>query len=235
MAKPRDHRPRYQVLACDYAGTLATAGQISAPVQEALRDAVAAGVRTVLVTGRNLDDLTSTCGCLDTFHTVIAENGAVFYTPAREQITVLTAAPPAWLLTELTRALVPAQSGRVIFVIRSRYADRARVISTHHGLPLTIIHNKDAAMILPEEVDKGTGLVRLLDRYRIPRAHVAAVGDAENDLPMLSVAAFGVATANAVEKLKACADRVLADPNGTGVSRFIYDGLLARISQRDFG
>lgn len=54
-------------------------------------------------------------------------------------------------------------------------------------------------------VDKGSGLLHLLERLQIPPQRVLAVGDNENDIPMLKLAGMGVAMGQATEKVKAVA------------------------------
>jgi HAD superfamily hydrolase (TIGR01484 family) len=48
---------RYLALACDYDGTIATAGVVDAPTLAALERLRASGRKLILVTGRELDDL----------------------------------------------------------------------------------------------------------------------------------------------------------------------------------
>ena len=54
-----------------------------------------------------------------------------------------------------------------------------------------------------------------------------AVGDAENDEPLLRAAGFGVATGNALARLKAQADMVLGRDNGEGIVELVHQQLLA--------
>jgi hydroxymethylpyrimidine pyrophosphatase-like HAD family hydrolase len=54
-----------------------------------------------------------------------------------------------------------------------------------------------------------------------------AVGDDENDRAMFRVAGMCVAVANAVESLKAEADRVMRRPCGEGVVELVREHLLA--------
>ena len=57
--------------------------------------------------------------------------------------------------------------------------------------------------------DKGTGLASVTRRLGIAMADVLAVGDAENDVPMLRSAGVGVAVAGASPAATAAADRTL--------------------------
>lgn len=52
--------------------------------------------------------------------------------------------------------------------------------------------------VCPKGADKGTGLVELLHACGVPADDVAAVGDSENDLPMLRQAALPMAVGNAM-------------------------------------
>ncbi len=62
--------------------------------------------------------------------------------------------------------------------------------------------------IVAPGVDKGTGLRRAAELLGIPREEVIALGDGENDIPMLRWAGLGVAMGNASPRVKAAADRI---------------------------
>src|SRR5262249_6054210 len=72
---------RFKALATDYDGTLADDGKVSPDTLAALRRAKKSGRRLVLVTGRELEDLMRTFGEVQLFDIVVAENGALLYTP----------------------------------------------------------------------------------------------------------------------------------------------------------
>lgn len=67
-------------------------------------------------------------------------------------------------------------------------------------------------------VDKGSALLRLCDMLGIRPERVMAVGDSENDIPMLKVAGFGVAMGNATPSLKAVAHWVAPDIEEDGAA-----------------
>ncbi len=60
-------------------------------------------------------------------------------------------------------------------------------------------------------VSKGSGLERLCSLLGISPRNCIAVGDADNDIPMLLSAGLGVAMGNAREHVKASANRVVSD------------------------
>ncbi|GAB4574604.1 MAG: Cof-type HAD-IIB family hydrolase [Anaerolineae bacterium] len=72
--------------------------------------------------------------------------------------------------------------------------------------------------ILPPGASKGDGLRRLLAMLDISPDQVLALGDAENDLEMLTIAGIGVAMGNASPDLKAAADYVTASNDKDGVA-----------------
>ena len=77
-------------------------------------------------------------------------------------------------------------------------------------------------------VNKGSGLVELGKRLGIEREEIMAFGDGDNDEPMLREAGFGVAMANAEEKVKATADYITGSNEEDGVAkaieRFVLEG-----------
>lgn len=58
----------------------------------------------------------------------------------------------------------------------------------------------------PSGVDKGQGLARLAEHLGAPQSQVMAVGDQDNDAPMVAWAGLGVAMGNASAACKAVAD-----------------------------
>ena len=73
---------RYQVLATDYDGTIAHDGIVDDATVASLRRARDAGLRLLMVTGRELTDLFNTFAHTALLDLVVAETGAVLYTPA---------------------------------------------------------------------------------------------------------------------------------------------------------
>src|SRR5215813_4465231 len=95
---------RYMAVATDYDGTLARDGQVAPATLAALEALKASGRKTILTTGRHLDDLRRVFPKIDLFDRIVAENGAVLYDPASREETLLAEEPPAELLNALRRA-----------------------------------------------------------------------------------------------------------------------------------
>ena len=70
-------------------------------------------------------------------------------------------------------------------------------------------------------LDKGTVLDALSRRLGIPLDEIAAIGDMENDLPMLGKAGFAIAMGNAPPEVKAAADAVTLTNDEDGVAAAI--------------
>ena len=70
---------------------------------------------------------------------------------------------------------------------------------------------------------KGAALLGLCAALRIAPAETLAFGDGLNDIPMLRAAGVGVAMGNAVEAVKAAADRSAPDCDSAGVAAVISE------------
>lgn len=80
---------------------------------------------------------------------------------------------------------------------------------------------------MPEGVTKAYALKELTEDLGFLPENVMAIGDAPNDIEMLSYAGLGIAMGNASESIKVLADRVTLDCDHAGVSKAINDYLLS--------
>lgn len=71
------------------------------------------------------------------------------------------------------------------------------------------------------DVSKASALERLGEWLGIPREEIMAIGDGENDLPMLEYAGLGVAMGNASESIKARCGYVTDTNENDGVARAV--------------
>lgn len=82
--------------------------------------------------------------------------------------------------------------------------------------------NPEYLEFMNKDVDKGVGLIKLAEYYKINIEEIIAFGDGDNDAPMLSAAGIGVAMANAGEKSKKAAKIVAQwDNNQAGVAKVL--------------
>jgi hydroxymethylpyrimidine pyrophosphatase-like HAD family hydrolase/energy-coupling factor transporter ATP-binding protein EcfA2 len=213
---------RYFALATDYDGTLATHGLVEASTVEALERFIASGRRLVLVTGRQLEDLEHVCPRLDLFERVVAENGAVLYSPTTNEIRVLDEPPPEAFVSALCeRGVAPLMVGRVIVATWEPHQAAVLDAIRELGLELHVEFNKGAVMVLPAGVTKRTGLAAALDDMGLSPHNVVGVGDAENDHSFLAFCECSTSVANALASLKQRSDWVTSAPHGQGVTELI--------------
>ena len=213
---------RFAALASDYDGTLAHDGKVDDATLNALQTFRQSGRKLILVTGRELADLQSVFARLDLFDCVVAENGAVLYTPATREKKILAPHPKQQFLDELEkRGVRSVSSGDVI--VATWHPNETEVLNAIRdlGLELQVVFNKGAVMVLPAGVNKKSGLQAALDSLCLSEHNVAGVGDAENDHAFLDFCEFSAAVANALDAVKETADCTTALDHGAGVAELI--------------
>jgi len=98
------------------------------------------------------------------------------------------------------------------------------LLVTHFPLNALASHRSSKLFVVdvqPPCRGKGEALRVLEERYGIAREHVVAVGDADNDLEMLSAAGLGVAMKNSMPRVLAVADRVIGDNNSAAIAELV--------------
>lgn len=110
----------------------------------------------------------------------------------------------------------------------ARLEDRDRAIAALEGQNVNVVLcEKSSIEITHKSVTKGTGLLALADELGVAREATIAVGDADNDLPMLRDAGLGVAMGNANQNAREAADATVADNDHDGCAETIHRFLLA--------
>jgi hydroxymethylpyrimidine pyrophosphatase-like HAD family hydrolase len=217
---------KFQALATDYDGTIAHDGRVDDDVLAALQRARRAGLKMLLVTGRELTDLVNIFPHVSTFDRIVAENGAVVYNPSTATVRLFADVPPPQLLDTLTRSHVPVSVGHSIVATVEPYEYTVLAAIRDLGLEWHLIFNKGSVMALPAGVTKATGLLAALEELQVMPERTVGIGDAENDHAFLRACGLAVAVANALPSLKDDADLVTKGPNGTGVIELV-DRLLS--------
>jgi hydroxymethylpyrimidine pyrophosphatase-like HAD family hydrolase len=211
----------FEALATDYDGTLAHDGVVDEATLDALTRARQAGLRLIMVTGRELSDLFNTFPHSAMFDRIVAENGAVLYDPAGKAVEVLASAPPPALLQRLAGYNVPLSVGHSIVATIEPHEHQVLEAIHDLGLDWHVIFNKGSVMALPAGVTKATGLAPALAALGLSHQRTIGVGDAENDLAFLRVCGMAVAVSNALQSVKDVADVVTTRARGGGVTELI--------------
>ncbi len=95
---------------------------------------------------------------------------------------------------------------------------KARRIVAEQFPELEIVDTQFALHLKHRDVNKATGLRKIAEIMGIEPGNVAAMGDSENDLPMLKEAGLAIAVGNAAPELKAVADYVSKASYGDGAA-----------------
>ena len=83
--------------------------------------------------------------------------------------------------------------------------------------------------MFPKEVNKATGIQKVIEHYDLTRDDAIAIGDNTNDIDSIEYCGIGVAMGNAVEELKEKADYVTTDILDDGIWNAFKDlGLLGK-------
>ena len=152
---------RYVALATDFDGTLACGGCVERSTIDALKRLAATGRRLLLVTGRELDDLSSVFAETELFDRLVVENGAVLHRPSTGETRVLAAAPPPQFVAELARrGVAPLSAGASIVATWHPNERTVLDVIRELGLELQVTFNKGAVMVLPAGVNKASGARR---------------------------------------------------------------------------
>jgi hydroxymethylpyrimidine pyrophosphatase-like HAD family hydrolase len=212
---------KFDALATDYDGTIAHHGIVDQATTDALLGAKSAGLRLILVTGRELSDLFNTFAHSDIFDCIVAENGAVLYDPATQTVEIIAPPPPPALIERLRKDSVPTAIGHSIVATVEPFEHQMLAAIHDLGLEWHIIFNKGAVMALPADVTKATGLAPALGRLGVSPRRTIGVGDAENDQAFLRACGLAVAVANALPSVKEIAQVVTAGAKGAGVAELI--------------
>jgi Cof subfamily protein (haloacid dehalogenase superfamily) len=111
----------------------------------------------------------------------------------------------------------PHEAAGVLAELRQQFAGQMELTRSH----ARIVEGN------PLGVSKGDALRRLAEHLGIPRAEVMAIGDQDNDMPMIAWAGFSVAMGNGSPTVKAAADwvapPVAEDGAAVAIERFILE------------
>lgn len=214
-----------QAVAIDLDGTLAHHDRLDGEALIALDDCRGSGAATVLVTGRIEAEMAADFpGLLEHFDAAVLENGAVLAIDERR--VVLGSLDPD-LAPHLRGLPVEFREGVAILACHGSDAPTVFDAIDALGLDAQLVHNRGELMVLPAGVSKGTGLRAALSELGISMHNTLAVGDAENDLAMLSAAEIAVAAAGSVDSVRRLADIVVSDRGGDDLADLLRGPIVA--------
>jgi hydroxymethylpyrimidine pyrophosphatase-like HAD family hydrolase len=211
---------KFSVLALDYDGTIVRDERAHPAVLEAIREARAREITIVLVTGRILSDLRRVLAEQSLFDAIVAENGAVLAFPSG-RTRLLGRPPPRAFLDELCRLEVAFKIGECVLEADASAAPKILGAVRKLELPLMLAFDRSRVMVLPQAINKATGLREALNTLRLSLHNSIAIGDAENDFALLEACEIGVAVGWGSKSLCAIADDVLPGSGPAAVADYI--------------
>lgn len=123
---------------------------------------------------------------------------------APDLAAMVGASPPTKLLFIAEPPIVDREIARLAV----RFAGRLSVVRSHMLF----------GELTAQGINKGTALAALAAHLAIPREQVIAIGDQENDLPMITWAGLGLAVGNAIPEVRRVADAVIPSVGEAGVA-----------------
>ena len=218
------------ILIFDYDGTLTfDTNEVPKVAKDALLEMKNSDLATLgIISGRDLRFLQNVNEELsNVFSFLVAENGAISYFSDSKEKNVLG---KDW--TEKARKVfrnsdIPLHFAEIMFATSINHAPEISALLSKTGLDAKLVPNKDSLMVLPPDVDKGTGVAATVQHFGSTRKlFLTCFGDGENDLALFAPADLRVAVANAVDALKKIADVVTENPGGYGVAEYLDETFL---------
>jgi hydroxymethylpyrimidine pyrophosphatase-like HAD family hydrolase len=220
----------HNILIFDYDGTLTfETHEIPKVARAALKKMKEKKLATLgIISGRDLPFLMRVDDSLaHVFSFLIAENGAISYFYDLKKKEVLGREWSEKARSALASSGIPMHFAEVMFATSIENADEVSAFLARAGLEAKLVPNRDSLMVLPPNVDKGTGVATTVEHFGTTRKlFLTCFGDGENDLALFAPADLRVAVANAVGALKSIADVVTKEPGGYGVAEYLNETFL---------
>ena len=114
-------------------------------------------------------------------------------------------------------------TNKIVYIDREDTSRLARIREQIEKIPGVEVTSSwiNNIEIMPRNVHKGTALAMLAGRLNMEQSKVMAIGDNDNDIPMLLWAGYGVVMGNASEGAKAAAEFFTDDNENAGVAKAI--------------
>ena len=189
----------------------------------------AAGVKMVMVTGRDLAYVFGPTGILHwnqvlQFDAIIGEGGAVAFFPHENRTEILCEPVSPLLIDAVKRTVLERDPAKRIDMTEAWF-NQASFSFTAKGIPIVkgvlrrknawlkrrnipvfnvwLIENGNSGIVLPRGVDKWSATSRVLDELGVDPAKCVGVGDGENDVVFMSRLGIAAPVQNAHPSLKA--------------------------------
>ncbi|MGC8497764.1 MAG: HAD family hydrolase [Thermoplasmata archaeon] len=180
------------------------------------------GVKIAIVTGREWSSMAKLKGFFDA---IAYENGALIY--ANERKYKYYSVKNDEIRELLLSHGVKYTAGEVIISISMLDFERHKTMLEKYK-NVEYIKNIGSVMILPEGINKGSALQKLLMLLNLNENYSVAIGDGENDTEMFKQARYKVCLENSVQVLKDISDLCIDKKASEGVFEFLKTVLSER-------
>ncbi|MGC9210389.1 MAG: phosphoglycolate phosphatase [Acidilobus sp.] len=224
----------FKAIATDVDGTLTLRRgdvRLSQHALRGVREAERAGISVIIVSGNSLPVTAGLRTYLGASGPAVAENGCiVFY---RGKVTHVCTRRVPEELVDRVKGMGLIESWQNPY----REHDVAFYVPRGLGSPESIINEvarlassygvkvlwSGYALHLNTGSGKASGVLRALEMLGVSRSELAAIGDGENDLDMLAIAAFSGAPGDAADVVKRSVNYVASRPGGAGFLEFVRE------------
>lgn len=218
--------PELRGLITDIDGTLTDPGRrLNTGAIEAIRTLVDNRVEVVLASGNTACFMDALCRMIGTGGTFIGENGGVYRIGHTGKIiTTGDGSAPRKALAALSEFYEKKGITLDLFSFPYRFVDVAfartvpvtEVRTVLKDYPVEVLNTGFAIHLQPPGITKGVAFTALAREIGIDPGEFLAVGDAQNDLDLISRAGVGAAVANAHPDLRHEADWISEKKYGEG-------------------
>ncbi|MDD1716501.1 MAG: phosphoglycolate phosphatase [Methanolinea sp.] len=218
--------PELRGLVTDVDGTLTDQSRrLNTGAIEAIRTLVDNGVQVVLASGNTACFMDALCRMIGTSGSFIGENGGVYrVSHTGKLVTMGDGSGSRKALADLTSFYRDKGITLDLFSFPYRFVDVAfartvpvsEVRTVLKDYPVEVLNTGFAIHIQPPGITKGVAFSSLAREIGLDTRDFLAVGDAQNDIDMLSRAGVGAAVANAHQELRDGADWISDKKYGDG-------------------
>jgi len=219
--RPTPGKGEVRAVAVDVDGTLTRADRrVGLGAVEALRKVEDSGVPVMLASGNVLPIAFALSTYLGFKGPVIAENGGIVCHNQRIWTLGDPRVPKAayrHLLTKIDAPRLFTDKWRVTEVALRPIVKLETVRRHLRGFDVDVLSSGFAVHIMTKGMNKVVGVRKACEILDIPINEAAAIGDADNDIGMITECGFGIAVGNAFAGTKKVASHVVRGEDGAGV------------------
>lgn len=152
------------------------------------------------------------------------DNGMIQVDPRAVEVLTVVGEPRAFLIEDRRGAAAL----KLLLCIREEHAEKEDAVrGALEGSACELVRTSPLFFeVMPQATDKGTALARIIDEVGGTASGCVAVGDAQNDLPMLLLAGIGVAMPHSPPELIEIADLVIPEERAEGGLAWVLEEIV---------